>query len=139
MSLDIFLHCFRNGEPATFARSLFNDIFGVTEDEEEEPGFLDVRYPDGSAAEIYVDEGDIQNIMFNHCGGGTFWEKLFELARVTESVIFWPEDDESAVVASAAALQHLPVDFAEGKNIRVVQSAGELEACIFAGETSDED
>jgi hypothetical protein len=139
MSLDIFLHCFRNGEPATFARSLFNDVFGVTEDTEEEPGFLDVRYPDGSAAEIYVDEGDIQNIMFNHCGGATFWEKLFELARVTESVIFWPEDDNSAVVANPAAVKHLPADFSEGKDIQLVHSASELEARIFAGEALDED
>ena len=131
MSFDIFLQRYRNGEAATFKRSVFNEIF-ETETDRRDPDFVQPEYPDGSGGDIYVDENDIQCIMFNHCGGDIFWAKVYELLYVTQSLIFWPAGGPAAVVARADTLKHLPSGFDEmfGK-IHVVANARELEALIY--------
>ena len=133
MSFDIFLQCYRNGEPATFKRSVFNEIF-ETETDSRDPDFEQPRYSDGSGGDIYVDADDIQTIMFNHCGGDIFWAKLYELLYVTQSVIFWPEvKGNNSVIANTEALKHLPSvwveDFGE---VHIAHNGHELEAVIFA-------
>ncbi len=130
MSFDIFLQCFRNGEAATFKRSVFNEIF-ETETDPRYPDFEQPRYPDGSGGDIYVDEHDIQCIMFNHCGGEMFWAKVYELLYVTQSLIFWPAGGPGFVVASTAALKHLPADLSEDIEVKVVHNARELETLIY--------
>jgi hypothetical protein len=132
MSFDIFLQCYRNGEPATFKRSVFNEIF-ETETNQNDPDFVQPEYPDGSGGDIYVDENDIQCIMFNHCGGDIFWAKVYELLYVTKSVIFWPAGGPASVVASAEALKHLPADWSDGMGeASIVHSGRELEALIYS-------
>lgn len=131
MSFDIFLQFYRNGEPATFKRSVFDEIF-ETETDQNDPDFVQPEYPDGSGGDIYVGENDIQCIMFNHCGGDIFWAKVYELLYVTQSLVFWPAGGPAAVVGRADALKHLPSGFDEmfGK-IHVVANARELEALIY--------
>lgn len=131
MSFDIFLQCYRNGEAASFKRAVFDEIF-ETQNDRIGRDFVQPRYSDGSGGDIYVDENDIQCIMFNHCGGDIFWAKVYELLYVTQSLIFWPAGGPAAVVARADALKHLPSDFDEmfGK-IHVVANARELEALIY--------
>jgi hypothetical protein len=55
-------------------------------------------YPDGSGADIYRGGDDeIECLMFNHGGGALLFEALYELARVTQSVVHWP--DTAPIVA----------------------------------------
>lgn len=131
MSYDIFLQCYRNGEPITFKRSVFNEIF-ETETDPRDPDFEQPRYSDGSGGDIYVDENDIQTIMFNHCGGDIFWTKVYELLDVTQSVIFWPGGGPASVVTSTKVLKHLPDDWTETfGEVHVVHNGRELEALIY--------
>lgn len=135
MSFDIFLGCYRNGEPATFKRSAFNEIFDVKTDERD-PGYEVVEYPDGSGGAVYLHErgkDEIEHMMFNHCGGDTFWAKVYELLYVTQSLIYWPSDGSGYAVASTAALKHLPADLVEeaGK-VKIVHNARELEDLIYS-------
>ena len=131
MSFDIFLQCYRNGEAATFKRAVFDEIF-ETKGDRIERDFVQPRYSDGSGGDIYVDENDIQCIMFNHCGGDMFWAKVYELLYVTKSVIFWPAGGPASVVASTEALKHLPADWSDGMGkVSVIHNARELEALIY--------
>jgi hypothetical protein len=81
MSFDIFLQCFRKGEPAPIPREIFDAIFGPHDTHphlrEKDPGYVVVEYPDGSGGSIYTgyDEDDplhSSHMMFNHCGGESF-------------------------------------------------------------------
>jgi hypothetical protein len=114
MSFDIFVQCFRNGEMATFKRTVFEEIFGpfiVS----REPKFARVQFSDGGGAEIYLDDSDEQSsLMFNHCGGDAFFDALYQLTDRIKGVIHWPGEGPSSVVTDAAVLAHLPADFVEG-------------------------
>src|ERR1700730_13081390 len=132
MSFDIFLQCFRNGEPATFKRALVEEIF-TRDAVDYRPPLTDVTYVDGGAGGIYGadEEEDIQNMMFNHCGGDTFFAALHELAARTNSVVFWPRVGRSIAVTDAAFVNHLPSGFDDMGPAYIVSNGRELEACIF--------
>src|SRR5690242_14673217 len=91
MSFDIHLQCYRNGDFATFKRALVEEIFGRDAVDLRLP-LTDVDYPDGSGGQIFGadDEDDIRSLMFNHCGGPIFYDRVYELAHRTRSVLFWP-------------------------------------------------
>jgi hypothetical protein len=125
MSFDIFVQCFRNKEPATFKRAIFDEIFDSFVVDQRKH-FLRVRYPDGSGSDIYVDDDDnLESIMFNHCGGDAFFEALYLLAKRTKAVIFWPNVDHISVVTDAETLQHLPSKFVDEDGRPEVVSNGE--------------
>jgi hypothetical protein len=61
---------------------------------EKDPGYVVVEYPDGSGGSIYTgcDEDDplhSSNMMFNHCGGESFWRDLYELADRIDGAAAW--------------------------------------------------
>jgi hypothetical protein len=101
MSFDIFLQCFRNGEPEPIPREVFDAIFAPQDAHshlrEKDPGYIVVGYPDGSGGAVYCggnkDGKDTSNMMFNHCGGEAFFNDMYELARRTRSIIFWPSEN----------------------------------------------
>lgn len=130
MSFDIFLRRFRNGEAAPFRRADFEEIFGPYVCSRE-TRFVCVEFPDGGGSDVYIDDGDTWHLMFNHCGGDSFFAALYELAARTQSVIFWPDDPPRAAATDAATLQHLPPEFTESPaSVQLVHSGSELIACI---------
>lgn len=133
MSFDIFFQCYRNGEPATFKRSVFNEIFGV-DTNPRDPGYDVLEYPDGSGGAVYLSDPDIQHMMFNHCGGDIFWAKVCELLYVTKSVIFWPDEKgNNSVIANTDALKHLPSTWVEDfGEVNIAHNGPELEAFIYS-------
>ena len=132
MSFDIFVQRFRDKEPATFKRSDFEDIFGAyVIRRESDPGFVEVKFPDGSVADVYVSEQEnVDSIMFNHCGGEAFFQALYQLADRIKGCIYWPDLGPSSVVTDATTPVHLSPDFAEalGPPIVVTNGVGILEA-----------
>jgi hypothetical protein len=51
-----------------------------------------VDYLDGSGADIDAGGDDeIGWLMFNHGGGALLFEAIYELARLTQSVVHWPD------------------------------------------------
>ena len=139
MSFDIFLQCYRNGEPATFKRALAEGIF-TRHAINYRPPLTRVDYADGSSAEIYgADEGDeISSLMCTRCGGATFYNALYELAHRTRSVVLWPSGKPVSAVTDAATLEDLDPAFREaplGPPI-VVTSGRELalgiQRCLLA-------
>jgi hypothetical protein len=132
MSFDIFLQCFRNGKSATFERAIFDESFpAYFVDRERYPGLMRIEYSDGGGADIYVDDGDhVGGMMFNHCGGDAFFDALYELARQTGSVIFWPGVGRTSVIADPTMIRHLPADLIEscGEPVLVHDRVGIMEA-----------
>ena len=103
MSFDIYLQCFRNGECAYFKREIFEAIFlphsQHVDAYRNDPSFLRVDYPDGSGSDIYCGhEADINHLTFNHGGGTTLFQAMYELAKQTRSVIYWPSETSGAVL-----------------------------------------
>lgn len=131
MSFDIFLSCVRDGEPSTFKRALAHEILAKGASDADE-SLEEISYPDGGA-EVFCDEADdVDGISFNHAGGATFFERLWELADRTGSMIFWPGGGQSVAVTRADMLPHLPEDLpgGDGSPAAVVGNAKALEDLI---------
>jgi hypothetical protein len=125
LSFDIHLQCFRNGKPATFKRALFEEIFGRGAVNLSLP-LTDVRYPDGSGAQIYGADGadDISSLMFNHCGGATFYDRLYELAHRTRSAVLWPFGNPQSAVTDAKTIAGSPGLWEEPLGPAIVVTSG---------------
>lgn len=134
MSFDIFVQCFRNGECATFKGAIFEEIFGCYAVSREHK-FMRVRFPDGSGADCYVDDGDDwDSVMFNHCGGDVFFDSLYRLADRIKGIVYWADLPPCCAVTDAATLSHVPADFLEGCGPAVVaKSGGEIIEAIQRG------
>ena len=130
MSFDIFLQCFRNGEPACFKRTVFEEIFlRDAIDPNELPS--GVTYADGGA-EIYVeDKEEIDGVSFDHCGGDTFFAALLELADRTGAVVFWPTEGRQIAVTNPDVVGHLPAELAALGPAYIVKTGPELRDAIF--------
>lgn len=90
MAFDIFLSCLKDEGTGTFKRSLAQEIFG-REAVKETNALFYVEYPDGGGSCVYCSEDeDLNHMMFNHAGGDSFFERLWELADRSHSMIFWP-------------------------------------------------
>jgi hypothetical protein len=73
------------------------------------------------------------NIMFDHCGGATFYAALHELADRSGSMIFWPSLGRSLAATRSDVIVHIPADVAELGPPHVVSDGGALEHCIMFG------
>ena len=109
MSFDIHLQCYRNGESATFKRALVEEIFGRDAVDLRLP-LWNVGYSDGSGGQIFGadKEEDISSLMFNHCGGPIFYDRLYELAHRTRSCILWPFGDPQSAVTDVKTIADSP-------------------------------
>lgn len=132
MSFDIFMHAFRDGEPAKFKRAMFDEVFGASLTANED-GFASAAFPDDSGGQMFFGDGDeIDGVMFNHCGGEAFSNAMYELMKRTGSVIFWPGSG-GYVVADRAVVAHLPPGMMdESDKLTVVSSGPEIFDAITA-------
>lgn len=138
MSFDVYLQCFRNGECAYFKRGVFEAIFlphsKYVAAYRKDPSFLRVDYPDGAGSDIYCGQDvEINHLTFNHGGGQALFQAIYELAKQTRSVIYWPSDAPSAVVTEDITRNDLPKDFPDRDIAVVVHSGADI---IKAIETS---
>jgi hypothetical protein len=105
---DVMIFCMRNGEPYQFERKLAEEIFhsGIVDDEYTK--HYDIRYPDGGANAVWGDNETLDTISFYHCGGPTFFDKVWEFADRTGSMIVWIGWGVPRAVTRSDMLQHLP-------------------------------
>jgi len=133
MSFDIFLSCMNNDGAQTFKRQVAQEVLGRGA-VNEASALYNVEYPDGSGSSVIGEEDeDIDGLMFNHSGGDTFFERLWELADRTGSIIFWPGEDTPVAVTRPDMLQHIPRDD-EGRPMDpqfVVKNGKELQEVIY--------
>jgi hypothetical protein len=135
MSFDIFLICFRDGEAATFKRTLFEDIFRRDAVDPRLP-LTRVTYRDGGVLEIDgAEEGDeTENMAFSRFGGETFFAALHELVDRSGSVLVWPAAGRSIAVTRETTIAHLPEELKELGPPFVVANGSELARCILEEE-----
>lgn len=143
MSFDIFLQCFRNGEPEPIPREIFDSIFAPHYTHprlrEKDPGYMVVEYPDGSGGCIYsgYDKEDPErwsHMMFNHCGGDSFNQDMYKLAHLTRSIIFWPTNNPIYLYTDPsvpAELKGIPY-FEEARGV-FIRSGADIDKAIAAG------
>lgn len=114
MSFDIHLLCYCNGDSATFKRALVEEIFGRDAVHLRLP-LTNLDYPDGSGGQIFGadKEDDIHSLMFNHCGGPTFYDRLYELAHRTRSILLWPSGKPMCAVSVGITTSDLDPAFRE--------------------------
>jgi hypothetical protein len=111
MSFDIFLTCLNNAGVMTFKRQLAEEVLGREAVRPEKVLLGGVEYPDRSGSAVYCSEGeDLGHLMFNHSGGDMFFERLWELADRSGSMIYWPGYGFPRAVTRPEMLQHLPKD-----------------------------
>jgi hypothetical protein len=134
MSFDLFLMCARDGEQSSFKRELYEEIMR-RDALAPPPDRLDLEYADESGGCVNGDEDeDIASLMFNHFGGDTFMERLWELADRTGSFFVWPGEGRTIAVTRAETISHIFHGLAESLGPPfVVRSGKELEYVIGYG------
>ena len=133
MSDPLLITCVAGRAASTFARNLFEEIFCRHAIAPKLP-LLEVTYLDGGATEIYGgDEDPIETISFHRFGGDTFWAAIFELARRTGSVVYWPGEPPWAAIVDSLIVEELPEGFKEPENGQPILAANpkELEQCFI--------
>lgn len=139
MSFDIFLQCFRSGEPEPIPRDVVEAIFlphnTHPDAYKNDPGEMTVEYPDGGGASIYCpEEGDgeeANTVMFNHCGGDAFSEDLYKLAHMTRSIIHWPSEDPIYLYTDPTVPAELKgVDYFEEAQSVLIRSGADIAKAI---------
>lgn len=83
------------------------------------------QLPEGTDIGI-DDKSVISHLMFNHCGGDTFYQALYELADRTGSIIYWPAPRPSNVVTKEAVIRDVPPEGFDHATIRVVHSGRDI-------------
>ena len=104
----IYINCLRNGEPHQFERALAEEIFYRGRVDEEPPRHYDVCYADGGANLVWGDSEMLDGISFYYCGGWTFFDRVWEFADRTGSMISWIGWGIPRAVTRPDMLQHLP-------------------------------
>ena len=165
MSYDIHLACVRGDDTVRFKREVFEEIFlphcPRLKSYQADPGFMQVEYPDGGRADIYIhnssDEEDqarrrartpeerlalpefppgdpayIEHLGFGHFGGDAFFRDLYALADGVGALVFAGSWKPMVIVTKESVLKEIPQDFLGMENARVVRNAGELEEAVFA-------
>ncbi len=133
MSFDVFLMCVRDGEEATFKREVLEEVMGRGAINPDYP-LSNVYYADGMSVIYGGDDEDIDSLMFNHFGGDTFFDRLWELADRTGSFLTWPDGECSLAVTCPEMIDQIYPSVIEsvGPPI-IVRSGKELENAIFTG------
>jgi hypothetical protein len=108
MSFDLFVGCFRNGNKATFRRSLVDEYLGpyVTE---RHPGCLTLTFDARSQSYLYVEDTPaIDGFSINRpCTSSKLYEALLSLLRRENLVLYMPGNCPP-LIANPAVTPHLP-------------------------------
>ena len=165
MSYDIFLACLRGANSPRFKREVFEEIFlphcAYLKSYRDDPGSMQVEYPDGSRADISIhnrsdeeeqarrqartpeetlelpefppgDPAYIEFLGFGHFGGDAFFRDLYTLADRIGAMVY-AGGKPSVIVTKESVLKEIPEDFLGMENARIVRNAAELEEAVFAG------
>jgi hypothetical protein len=145
MSLDLFIVCFRKGEPAPYDREIFDRIFlshfDRPEERKRDRGYVQVTFPDGSRSDIGIsyDGPNINCVSFNHFGGNALCDAMYDLADRSSSIIIWPSPESFTAVTNEAVVKDLPKEFSSDLSlVKLVHSGAEIEAVIDSSFLSSE-
>jgi hypothetical protein len=163
MSYEIFLACLRGADAPRFKREVFEEIFlphcPRLESYRSDPGSMQVEYPDGSRADIFIhntsneeeqaqrrartpeerlklpqfppgDRACIEFLGFVHFGGDSFFRDLYALADRVGAMVY---AGGTVIVMKESVLKEIPEDFLLSENARIVHSPAELEEAVFGG------
>jgi hypothetical protein len=138
LSFDIFVQCFRNGEPAGLPWHALILLFPV-QAAESTPDFWHVRYDNLNSCDIHVstlpkNEAFIESLCVHRpCSHERLWQALFTLLKMGNCVLYFP-GNSPPLVADEAAVAHLPPGMIESLGRPVcVHSAQEIRSAIENG------
>ena len=117
MSFEVYVQCFKNGEPAGGPRDLVRAVFGefLTE---TETSYWTLRYDATNSCDIAVDALHDDESLVHHlcvhrpCGDMRLWDALAAILKLGTVVLYFPGDGPPLVAASSVA-EHLPADLLE--------------------------
>ena len=121
MSSELFLQCFKNKRLQALPVTEIERIFGadITSRGEDEDGGADslwrVDNRQGGRSLVHLrrtvdDHSQVTGLMLNGATGAVF-DRLFELIRETQSVVYWPGGTRYVVADDIDLSTHLPDNF----------------------------
>ncbi|MGN7770177.1 hypothetical protein [Phyllobacterium sp. 22552] len=131
MSLDIFINCFEAGETGYFRLDLIDEIFGpfvVGRDNQHRLWKLD--YGQNNTSDLYfsLKEGDASlcsDLTINRpCSDPRLYDALLSVLRQSNSVLFYPTDDDPPLIGKETTRPHLPEDMVTSLGTPVIARSG---------------
>jgi hypothetical protein len=139
MRHDIYLQCFRDGQPAGWPVAALLLMFPV-QTRESRPGSWRVQYNERHLCDIAVSplpaNGAVIESLCIHrpCSDARLWQALFTLLRMG-NVVLYSSGDLPPLVAAETAIAHLPPGMIESLGRPVcVHSAQEIQQAVANGE-----
>jgi hypothetical protein len=139
MRNDIYLQCFRNGQPAGWPVPALLLLFPI-QTRESRPGSWHIRYDERNSCDIAVfpfpaNGAFIESLCIHRpCSDSRLWQALFTLLRIG-NVVLYSSGDLPPLVAEETALAHLPPGMIESLGPPVcVHSAQESQQAVVYGE-----
>ncbi len=134
MSAEIFLQCFRNKALHYFPVSVVERTFGphIASRDTDEAGGLDSHWRIGETlgghGEVHLRRSDqdqslMTGLMLNGASAAMF-DLVFEIAKETQSVVYWPGGTRYVVAGDSDPSAHLPDNFLDIFPARLVVNSG---------------
>jgi hypothetical protein len=123
--MELFVVCIEGVGQSRFERALAQEILGRDALDPKQALVYRVDYPDGSGGEVSCDEGDdLDSIAFDHFGGRTFFDRVWELADRIGALIFWPAPGPSNALTRAELLDRLPSELRDEERMPIIVRSG---------------
>jgi len=127
-SLEVFLFNARaDGTPLDRSRAI--EILARDAYDPSDLGFIEYHKGEGAGEVIGWDDDEIDVLSFQHFGGRTFLERLFELAERLDGILIWAGHEEGTVhmgVTKESLLAQIPDDLRQDCEIAVIKGVDHL-------------
>ena len=131
MSFDIYVQRFRDGHAACFPRNWLEEAFDATAIKRVSSWGFSLSYPDGGGGDVYVTGDDVHGFSIAGAWGQELFDRLFDLMRRADLVLYWPGAGPSLTVVDLGLVEHLPPDMVAALGpARTVSSGTEIISAI---------
>lgn len=133
MSFEVFMHCFRGGQPSGTSAAAVRDAFSNFADDSESE-YWHLWYDAANDCHVAVTQRDnlIEALTVHRpCGDSRLWDSIYRVLQLGPWVLYFPARRSPLIMADAAHAEHVPPDMREALGpVRQVQSGKDIQAII---------
>jgi hypothetical protein len=133
LSFEVFMQCFRGGQPSGTSARAVRDAFSNFADDSE-PEYWHLWYDAANDCHVAVTQRDnlIEALTVHRpCGDSRLWDSIYRVLQLGSWVLYFPAPEPPLVMADMAHAEQLPPDMREALGpVRQVRSGNEIQEII---------